>query len=331
MAAPKWSAWYPVPEDGDLGTLALPCAQFEYYWGIDTTFDIPGGWGFGGGLMALMFELAIGEVFRSSDKASFICETLFGMYEYVPGNMVMSGFHEYPHLSEAGPYFVTDNFDDTGGIGTGWIQGSFYSPTYKVALPAGTTIDVQHFTPQVPMGGGYQLWIRVAGGGKRKKIVLKDPVSGHDYLPRIEMEMLVLRTRLHDGFDGPRSGLVLSYSNGTATVTAGSGVVGFQAVTAPDVLEIDVEPAGTSYLFLVPDGQGGLNLESAEGPYDGAAWCLGRVKNNALAKCSGVLIADSVDEVAISRGEDGSLTVWYDSGNEQDLHKVSNDKGVTWE
>lgn len=331
MAAPKWSNPFPIPHDGVIPEQYLPCSMFAYWWVIDTTFDIPGSWGFNGGTMRMQFELQIGDLYHSIDKANFICMTVFGMYQFVPGVMSMSAFPATPHFSEAGPYFTTDNEDDTGGIGTGWIQGTLWSPQWKVALPAGTTIDVQNFTPQVPMDGGYTLWMSVVAGGKRKKITLKDPVSGHDYLPRIEMEMLVLRTRLHDGFDGPRSGLVLSYSNGTATVTAGSGVIGFQAVTAPDVLEIDVEPAGTSYLFLVPDGQGGLNLESAEGPYDGPAWCVGRVKNNALAKCSGVLIADSVDDVAISRGEDGSLAVWYDSGDEQDLRKVSNDKGVTWE
>lgn len=331
MAAPKWSAWYPVPEDGDLDPLGLPCALFEYYWGIDTEFDIPGSWGFNGGTMALMFELAIGEVFRSSDRASFICMTLFGMYEYIPGVMSMTGFAEYPHVSEAGPYFVTDNVDDTGGIGTGWIQGCFYSPTYRVALPAGTTVDVQGFTPQVPMGGGYQLWIRVAGGGKKRKVMLKDPVAGDEYLPRIEMEMLVLRTRLRDGWAGPRSGLVLTYSNGTATVSAGSGIIGFQSVTAADPLTLDVATSGTYYLYLVPDGAGGVTLESSETTYSSPAWCLGRVKNGALAKCSGVLIAEDADDVAIARGEDGRLIVRYDSGDDQDLTKTSNDRGVTWE
>lgn len=331
MAALKWSNWFPIPDDGVIPEQHLPAARFQYYWGIDTTFDIPGSWGFSGGTMRLDFELAIGEQYHSNDRANFICMTLFMFYEYIPGNMTMTGFATYPHFTEAGPYFVTDTPDDTGGIGTGFIQGSLYSPMFKVPLPAGTTVDVQQFTPQVPMGGGYQLWMRVAGGGKKKKVMLKDPVCGDEFLPRIEMEMLVLRTKLYDGFAGPRHGLALSYSAGVAIVSAGSGVVGFQDVAAEAALTLDVETTGTHYLFLVPDGAGGVALESSDGPYDGPAWCLGRVRNNALAKCSGVLIAVAADDVAIGRGEDGRLLVRYDYGNEQDLSKVSRDRGVTWE
>jgi hypothetical protein len=331
MPAAKWGNWFPINAQGDIPEQHLPCAMFQYYWGIDTIFDIPGGWGFSGGRMSIDFEISIGDRYHSNDHASFICMTLFGMYEYIPGVMTMTGFPTYPHFSEAGPFFVTDTPDDTGGMGEGYIQGSLYSPMFKVPLPAGTTVDVQEWTPQVPMQGGYQLWMRVVGGAKRPKRMVKDPVSGDEYLPRIEMEMLVLRTRLHDGFAGPRVGLVLTYANGVATVTAGSGVIGHQDVTAAEALTADVATTGTHYLHLVPDDAGGVTLESSDGPYDGPAWCLGRVKNNVLAKCSGVLIADDVDEVAIGRGEDGKLIVRYDSGNSQDLSKVSTDRGVTWE
>lgn len=337
MASPKWGNWFVAGTDGGGGEIPddrLPAAWIQYYWDIDTTFDIPGSWGFSGGRMSIDFDIQISDaegtpVFTSHDHFPAICETLFGMYEYIPGNPTMSAFPSVPHLGEGGPYYVTLQPDDTGGMGQGYIRGELYSPMYQVAIPAGATVDVLHWTPQTEMMGGFALWMRTAlGGGVTKRMAI-DPVTGDEYLPAITSGMLTMRVSSWDGMSGRRAGLGVSYAGGVATVQAGHAVIGHQDCYADSALTANVPTTGTYYVFLAP-AAGGLSLLVGTGPQQTPAWCVGRVKNGAFAACDGVLIADGTDACAVDRREDGLIVVRYDSGTQRDLRAVSRNRGVTW-
>lgn len=332
MAAPKWGNWFIVDSSGeDEGVIParyLPAGWLQYRWTLDAEFDIPGSWGFSGGSMRLDWEIGLGSSFASNDRVTFICATLFGMYTYYAGTIVMTGQDTYETLGKSGGYYVDDG--SSGGMGLPYIRGELYSPLYRVALPAGSVVDVQHFSPQVELMGGYVLWMRTAPGAGGKRKMLIDPVTNDQYLPRIENRMLVCRTDAYDGSVGRRSGLLVSYAGGEATATAGSAVIGWQECTADSVLTCPVATTGVAYVFLVPNSAGGIDLVTDVGPRASAAWCVGRVTNGVYASCDGVLVADGADDYAIARREDGSIVLRYDSGSLRDLSKVSRDRGVTW-
>lgn len=213
------------------------------------------------------------------------------------------------------------------------VQCEVYSAHYLVPLPARAIFDVTFHNVGTPDLRFAPVLTSVLSSRARKRMLL-DPVSADQYLPRIENEMLVVRTQAYDGMVGPRTGLALSYADGTATATAGSAVIGYATYEAPGELRLEGVPTtGTVYLFLVPDEEteGRVKLAYGTEAPAGAAWCLGRVKSNRLQRCSGVLVADGVDEVAIDRREDGLIVLRYDAGSEEDLVAISRDRGVTWE
>lgn len=207
-----------------------------------------------------------------------------------------------------------------------------YSALYELRLPAGALIHITHHELYVADLTFPPLFTSVLpGGGQRDTMI--DPVTQDQYLPRVVSGMLLVRTTLHDGEAGPRTGLQLSYAAGVATVSAGSGVIGHQPVVAASALTLAVPTSGTHYLFLEPTSDGGLALTSDTGPVGRAAWCLGRVQAGTLTAASGVLVATGVTDGTerIARREDGRLVLRYDTdGGNEDVALTSCDRGVTW-
>jgi hypothetical protein len=218
-----------------------------------------------------------------------------------------------------------------GYDGTGPIHVDVYTAHYLLTIPAGAIIRVAHAEVGSPNLSGRPIFTSVWQGGRRRKRMLLDPVSGDQVLPRIENEMLVVRTQLHDGAAGPRDGLSVNYGSGQATAAPGSAVIGYQTLTAAAALTVDVPTSGTVYLFLKPTAGGGIALVTGDGPQSTAAWCVGRVRNGSFARCSGVLVADGVTEAAPARKETGALVLRYDTADAEDVEATSSDRGVTWQ
>ena len=350
MAAPQFSNWFLVSDGKEISSAHVPAVYWQYRWYLDAEFAIPHSWfGVSGGLMRMEFELTLGDGFGSSDKITFVCVvqrdlftgSLVGFYTYYPGSMSMTGALDYPTWASNQPYW--EYAGETSGVdaSSGWVNGWFTSPIFKVGLPAGSVVDIIKFYPSINIPlTGVALQMRTALEAPGKKRMLVDPVTADRHLPRTEDGMLLLRTRMHDGrLTGIQSGLGLTTGAITGDTIAvpilpGAAVIGYDDYRLAEGVELAVSMSGTWYVSLTPDGAGGISVTAEQWPVTYPGLVIARIKNGALTRCNGVLIADGVSDgqYAPGRNEDGRMMMVYDTtGGGRDVVRTSRDRGVSWE
>jgi hypothetical protein len=342
MAAPKFSEWFAVGRDGEIGSQHLPAAFFQYRWRVDTEFMVPTSWfGVSGGVMKMIFALGIGEEFKSEDLLNMFCVTLrdpmtggfIAFYTYYPALVSSSAALTIPTFAGADPYWIYAGLTSDWGIALGFIDGWFMSPIYQFRLESDASVDVQKWYPSSNINGGWFLEMRTAPATALRNSMLIDPVTGDKHLFRITAKALLCRRRMYDGSeDGKQTGLVLTYGGGSLHCTAGTAKIDYNDFAMAAAQDLLVPNAGTFYLFVTPDEKGDLELLYATAPLPIPALCMGKLVNGVLdGTLNGTLVAAPVDDYAVGRQEDGAIVVRYDSGSNQDAMVVSRDRGVTWE
>lgn len=219
----------------------------------------------------------------------------------------------------------------TNNAGYTPVSCEVYSAGYLVRIPAGAIWVVEFHDAGAPGLTRQPLWTSVLAA-PQEKIMLVDPVTNDQHLPRLVDDMLVLRSQTPQGLTGVQEGLGISVASGTLTVAAGTAIVDYLSYRLPAAVVLAV--SGTRYVYAEPAASGADVLEVAlyESPQPSRRGiCLGRVTASRATACQGVLVAAGVSSYALGRQEDGTLVMRYDTDDEDDLEARSRDRGVTWQ